>query len=223
MTDRSAPAANAQDAHPQRLTPAAFAAEFDVAWPTLWCVAAAVLGDRAGADDVLQEAAIVALAKLDQFDPNSNFMAWMGRIVRFIALNHARRQAKHRSFAGSQPGDPQSLASIAAAPQSFPNPLINGRGQLLSGYDTFDDQVLHALRSLDETARACLLLRTLLDMPYRDISRALDIAEGTAMSHVHRARAALRKQLSPQPSPQAPGNAAHSATQTDAESERDPP
>ena len=48
---------------------------------------------------------------------------------------------------------------------------------------------------MEETARACLLLRTLQDMPYREIALALDIAEGTAMSHVHRARMAMRERL----------------------------
>src|SRR5262249_54943115 len=58
---------------------------------TLWCIAAAVLGGRSHADDVLQEAAVVALSKLDQFNPATSFTAWMGQIVRFVALNESRR------------------------------------------------------------------------------------------------------------------------------------
>jgi RNA polymerase sigma-70 factor (ECF subfamily) len=175
-----------------RLTQAEFAARFQAAWPTLWCVAAAVLGDRVGADDVLQEAALVALGKLSQFDPNTNFTAWMGRIVRYIALNHARRRIKTTTASI----DPSSM-EIAAHDVNVRSdqPILNGRGELSVGQQSFDDRVLAALGSLDETARACLLLRTVLDMPYREISRALDIAEGTAMSHVHRARTALRQRL----------------------------
>ena len=74
--------------------------------------------------------------------------------------------------------------------------VISSDGRLLVDQGAFDDGVLRALSSLDETARACLLLRTLLDLPYRDISLALGIPEGTAMSHVHRARGILRRKLS---------------------------
>ena len=55
------------------------------------------------------------------------------------------------------------------------------------------------MKRLEETARTCLLLRTLRDMPYREISLLLDIPEGTAMSHVHRARQAMRYFLTEQP------------------------
>lgn len=35
----------------EHLTPAALAARFQGAWPTLWAIAVAVLGDRTGAED----------------------------------------------------------------------------------------------------------------------------------------------------------------------------
>ena len=44
-------------------------------------------------------------------------------------------------------------------------------------------------------ARACLLLRAVQDLDYSELSRLLGIPEGTAMSHVHRARNALRRAL----------------------------
>jgi len=175
------------------LTPTGFAARFEGARQTLWHIAAAVLSDRSGADDVLQEAAVIALGKLSQFDAQTNFTAWMGRIVRFVALNHARRRVKSTAAAAV---DPHALESAAAGPERLPAPVVlNGRGELMDGRENFDDHVLAALTILDDNARACLLLRTLMDMPYREISQALDIAEGTAMSHVHRARAIMRERL----------------------------
>jgi RNA polymerase sigma-70 factor (ECF subfamily) len=179
----------------QFLTPADFAERFESVSRTLWCIAAAVVGDRSAADDVLQESAMIALGKLDQFDANSNFVAWMARIVRFVALNHGRRRV-----AGSASTDPQSLdarADTSKRTSRTRNDALNGRGQLASDQEEFDDRVLSALGGLDANARACLLLRVVLDMPYRDIARALDMAEGTAMSHVHRARMSLRETLAP--------------------------
>ena len=55
--------------------------------------------------------------------------------------------------------------------------------------------MLGALGRLEETARACLLLRVVLDLPYQEISRSLGIPQGTAMSHVHRARRAMASLL----------------------------
>lgn len=142
---------------------------------------------------------MIALGKLEQFDPQTNFLAWMARIVRFVALNHGRRRA------GQTPVDPDTLdraagsLHLASSPRlasaTADKPTLNGQGDLLQDQDAFDDHVLAALNHLEPGARACLLLRVVLNMPYREIARALDMAEGTAMSHVHRARLALRDML----------------------------
>ena len=50
---------------------------------------------------------------------------------------------------------------------------------------------------MSETARSCLLLKTVMELEYREIAVLLDIAEGTAMSHVHRARNRMRELLGP--------------------------
>ena len=192
MVDGAGRSDRADALEQERLTPAAFATRYQGAWPTLWAIAVAVLGDRTGADDVLQEAAVIALEKLEQFDPQTNFSAWMGRIVRFVALNHGRR----RSNMPAAHLDPVSLDRSATSKRDISASPLNSRGQIPADQDDFDDRLMAALNMLDETARACLLLRTLMNMPYREISIVLDIAEGTAMSHVHRARTSLRERLS---------------------------
>src|SRR5690606_21981893 len=71
-------------------------------------------------------------------------------------------------------------------------------GALSIEQGAFDDHVLKALGQLDEVARACLLLRTVHDLPYKQIALILEVPEGTAMSHVHRARQAMRRHLGAQ-------------------------
>jgi RNA polymerase sigma-70 factor, ECF subfamily len=174
-----------------KLSPDAFASRFTACSRTLWCIAAAILNDRTQAEDVLQEAALIALRKLDQFDPDTAFVAWMGQIVRYVALNHARRRTNARTV----PVDPGRLDEVVARIEPGPAGTVGGRGEVAADRAGFDDELLAALNELPEDARACLLLRTVLDMPYREIARVLDVPEGTAMSHVHRARAALRARL----------------------------
>src|SRR5262245_59175613 len=94
MNDRPEPAAAGPKAAVQPLTPAQFAAHLEGSWRKLWCIGAAIVGDRVMADDVLQEAAMIALGKLSQFDPRTSFAAWMAQIVRFVALNQARRRQR---------------------------------------------------------------------------------------------------------------------------------
>jgi RNA polymerase sigma-70 factor (ECF subfamily) len=174
-----------------RLSPEAFADAFTASSRTLWCIAAGVLGRRDLVEDVLQEGAMIALGKLDQFDPGTSFVAWMGRIVRYVALN----QARHRQRRAASAAAPEALASVPARADDAAPPPTTPAGDLHPDQTEFDDRVLRALRALDETARSCLLLRTMLDMPYHDIALALDVPEGTAMSHVHRARRSLRETL----------------------------
>src|SRR5258705_9110813 len=79
--------------------PLDFAAQFAASFRTLWLVAVGITGDRGGAEDVVQEAALLALGKLDKFEPGTNFRAWMAQMVRYVALNHARKRQKHRASA----------------------------------------------------------------------------------------------------------------------------
>lgn len=182
------------------LTPAEFAHKFRECSRLLWCIAAGVVNDRSLADDVVQDAAMIALGKLDQFDPSTSFSAWAGQVVRFTALNHARKTQRERRLMSdvraSMPGDGTYRADAPSgqAVTSTGQPTRQGDGSSLGG-EAFDDDVQDALSGLEETARACLLMKTTLDLAYTDIARALGIPEGTAMSHVHRARKAMRERL----------------------------
>src|SRR5689334_7615515 len=143
------------------------------------CLAASVLGARTGAEDVVQEAAIVGLSKLGGFEPGTCFTAWMGRIVRYLALNQARKTARS--------GERRHATDVER---------LSGRTSSSPIAIDFDDRLMRALASLSENARASLLLLTVLELDYREIARVLEIPEGTAMSHVHRSREALRRALS---------------------------
>lgn len=176
----------------QRLTPAEFGKLLTESRKTLWSIAAAVLSDRSVADDCVQDASAIALGKLGEFDAATNFAAWMGQIVRFVALNELRKRSRSKSTSA----DPEIMgASFAARSEPEPVPL-DRLGRFANDQSAFDDRTQAALRSLDETARICLLLRTVHSMPYEEISRILGIPPGTAMSHVHRSRAAVRDRLS---------------------------
>ncbi len=178
-----------------KLAAAEFSARLQAAARTLWLIAAGVLGDRSDADDVLQEAAMIGLRKINEFDPATSFAAWMGGIVRNVARNHARKRVRRQTA----PADPATLDQSRASLATAAAPEFNRKGELKPDQAAFDDRVMGALEALEETPRTCLLLRTLSDMPYREISQILGIPEGTAMSHVHRSRHVMRAMLSADP------------------------
>lgn len=170
-----------------------FEALYQENYGVLWCVAAAILGRRSDADDCVQEAAMTAWSQRDRFEPGTNFGAWMSQIVRFTALNMRRRRHR-RDATWIGPGAEGGVEPPTSERREQDRP-VTGAGQLAPGQDSFDDEIFRALSGLEETARICLLLRVVLELPYRAIALQLGIPEGTAMSHVHRSRKAVREAL----------------------------
>lgn len=169
-----------------------FASQFTASFRVLWLIAAGVTSDASRADDVVQDAALIAMEKYDQFSPGSSFTAWMGQMVRFVALNEMRKNRKRRTTSV----DPATMdESAAGANPSDGEFRLTPRGQIPAGQNAFDDRVLRSLEAIGEVARACLLLRTVEGLEYSEIAKVLEIPEGTAMSHVHRARQFLRERL----------------------------
>jgi RNA polymerase sigma-70 factor, ECF subfamily len=174
------------------LSPAEFATRLASASRTLWLIAASVLGRRGDAEDVVQESAVIGLQKIHEFEPDTNFSAWMGGIVRNVARNTARKSVRRHTG----PVNPADLDQSRTARHGLPpDARFDRLGRLPEEQGDFDDRTVAALNTLEETARLCLLLRTIRQMPYREIAALLSIPEGTAMSHVHRARASLREEL----------------------------
>ncbi len=156
-----------------------------------------MLGDRWHAEDVVQEAALIAMEKLDQFDRETNLTAWLAKIVRNVALNHSRRRTIEKRWAmnardEAARGTGEGTARGEGGAGALRGHVRRDNGELMG---IADEQVLAALSILSDTARSCLLMRTVLDLSYREIAAALEIPPGTAMSHVHRAREALRSHL----------------------------
>ena len=76
----------------------------------------------------VQEAAVIAFEKVDQFQPGSNFSAWMAEIVRRCALNYRRKVQHRRTFAA----DPTILAEAHGGDSKAeaPWPITNESGEL---------------------------------------------------------------------------------------------
>jgi RNA polymerase sigma-70 factor (ECF subfamily) len=145
------------------------------------------------AEDVVQDAGVVALKQLDRFEIGTSFIAWMSQIVRYHALNQSRKRTRRKT----KSVDPTTLASEVVNPSRNTKETLDAKINLPPDQTIFDDEVMKALQSLRDIARACLLLRTLHQLSYADIAEMLEIAEGTVMSHVYRSKDRLRHCLGP--------------------------
>lgn len=175
-----------------------FARRWQAAGRVLWTIAAGVLGDTGDVEDVLQEACVLALGKLETYREDVHPTAWMGRFVRHVALNQLRKRGRRgtRAVAPDELSRLEERGALAGAsePARQATP-VDARGQVLADQAAFDDALVAALAELSPTQRAALLLRSVHELSYREVSRVLEIPEGTAMSHVHRARRTLREAL----------------------------
>ncbi|MEM9187442.1 MAG: RNA polymerase sigma factor [Planctomycetota bacterium] len=169
-----------------------FAERFREAYPRLWTVAVAMIGDKSRAEDLVQDAAMTAMRRLDDFSPGTNFAAWMSQIVRYNALNELKQRKRRKSEAF----DLHAIAVKADSSHDRGDAAVTADGLVRKDQHEFDDHVLTALDTIEPQRRACLLLRVVHGLPYEEIAEVIGVPRGTAMSHVHRAKAAMRAALS---------------------------
>ncbi|MBX9737137.1 MAG: RNA polymerase sigma factor [Phycisphaerales bacterium] len=184
---------------PPSQKPFDFSEEFTLHHRALWLVGLSVVANTADADDVMQEAAIIGLRKQATFQPGTSFRAWMGEIVRNVALNRRRQSRRELSRFGQR----TDVHNVDLPRTDTPRHPVAPDGRLLPSQEALDDRMCEALMRLDPVSRACLLLRTVDGLGYDQISELMSIPKGTAMSNVFRARHSLAQLLTEKDAPTA--------------------
>jgi RNA polymerase sigma-70 factor (ECF subfamily) len=141
--------------------------------PNLRRYARALVGDRDGADDLVQDTLERAVRKFHLWRPG-DLRAWLFSIMHNVFVN----QLKARRIAPDV-----EIDETFAAPTSS-----------VSSLDLQDLQ--RALATLAPEQREVVLLVALEDMSYADVSKALGIPMGTVMSRLSRGRDRLRRAMS---------------------------
>lgn len=140
-------------------------------------------GSRDDASDLVQDALVQAMVKLDSFRGDSQFYTWLYRIAMNLSLSQRRKRRPvasvdlARERAGSEPVD------RGAAPEG--NLMQQERAQL----------VQQALLQLADEHRQILVLREMECCSYDQIGEILDLPIGTVRSRLFRARLQLKEQL----------------------------
>lgn len=136
-----------------------------------------MVGNRARAEDLVQEVYLQAWKSFHRFEPGTNCRAWLFKIL-FHCVSHDRRKWLR------SPPLPEPEVAQANLTQAAP----------ISEFLT-DDDILAALDRLPADFRAIVLIVDVEEFSYKDASQILSIPLGTVMSRLSRGRKLLREQL----------------------------
>lgn len=156
----------------------------------LLVVARSLLRRKADADDALQEALLAAWRDFPRYREGASFKAWVMKYLVHLVRNRNRLLREELEVSlPAELADPETLHHWETAYEDFfrePEAVLA----------TLDDDLAEAIRTLSEAERLVLLLKCVGELSYREISDVLGMPEGTAMSHLSRARKHLRVRLS---------------------------
>ena len=142
--------------------------------PRLRRYARALVGDRASADDLVQDTLERAWAKLHLYRRGTDLRAWLFTVMHNVHVNKVRATRVTDTLEDELP----ELAQRAS----------QGDALLVRDLD-------RAIARLPTEQRAVLLLVTLEEMSYEEVAHAVGIPIGTVMSRLSRAREKLRMMM----------------------------
>jgi RNA polymerase sigma-70 factor, ECF subfamily len=148
--------------------------------PHLRAFARSLAGDRDRADDLVQDAILRALGAADQFEPGSNFKAWIFTILRNLYFNEFRR-------------NPSLFRPLEAADME-----IHATSPAQHAGLEFDD-FRRAFNKLPPEQREALVLVGADGFKYEEAAAICGCAVGTIKSRVSRARRDLQALLGEAP------------------------
>jgi RNA polymerase sigma factor (sigma-70 family) len=132
------------------------------------------------AEDLVQETYLKAWRSFASFQPDTNFRAWIFRILRNTFLGSRSRLERRMTTTTESEED---LPATRATPES----LFIGRSDM--------DAVQRAIGELPVIFREVIVLCDVEEASYREIAEILSVPMGTVMSRLARARKLVREAL----------------------------
>jgi RNA polymerase sigma-70 factor (ECF subfamily) len=153
--------------------------------PELRTRAARLCGNRAAADDLVQDAVERALRFADQYERGTNLRAWASQILFSVFVTRYRRARRERNAMRVLACDPNAWT----APNPFASP---------DSASPLTPSTRARLDELPSGFRAVIELVDLEEQSYREAAERLGVPVGTVMSRLHRGRRLLAAGLTKQ-------------------------
>ena len=154
--------------------------------PRLYNAMVHFLRNHAEAEDVVQDAFVLALTKLESFKGNSQFYTWLYRIAHNAAISKLRKKRPTMSLDHGT-SDEQSPGFAVPDDGERPGERMEKDEQIQS--------LMDAVARLSDEHRSILILREMEGMDYEAIAGVLQLPVGTVRSRLHRARGCLREMM----------------------------
>jgi RNA polymerase sigma-70 factor, ECF subfamily len=165
--------------------------------PSLYNLAFWLSRNATDAEDLVQETFLKALRGFASFEPDSNFKAWIFRILRNTYLTSRAGLAVNRTVALED----ELREGGETGPAQYPEAAIDRQTPETNLLQMADRDALQtAMESLPPPLLEVILLCDVEEMQYKEIAATLEIPIGTVMSRIARARAALRAAIEAQQS-----------------------
>lgn len=152
-----------------------------------------LLGDRARAEDLLQETWLKVVRSAPSYEKKAKFTTWLYTIARNLCVDASRRD-RHRvaasldQAAGADPdGDARPL--VDRIPDSRPMPDRAAHGLQVR------EAIELALKKIPEEQREVFLLREYAGVPFKEIADVTGVPENTVKSRMRYALEGLRRAL----------------------------
>lgn len=148
--------------------------------------------DRTEAEDLVQDAALLAYRAFGSFQPGTNFKAWFFRILT-NAFYSRHRKEKHEKANVSTEDVPPLYLYNRTAEAGLQGRESDPASAIMDKLDT--EQVSAALEALPTEYRVVATLYFIEDFSYQQIAEVLECPVGTVRSRLHRGRRILQKAL----------------------------
>ena len=180
-------------AHPKLGSPpATFESLFTAVANSAFGVAVRLCRNSADAEDLVQEAALLAFRAFDSFETGTNFRAWFFKILTNCYYSKRRRE-KSRPVTSDLDDTPDLYLYARSGQAGFPTTGADPAAELLDKLGT--ERIASAMARLPEEYRIVATLYFMEDLSYEEIAAAVECPVGTVRSRLHRGRKMLQKAL----------------------------
>ena len=133
--------------------------------------------DRAQAEDLLQEVALIIVDRFETYEPDRPFIGWALGIAKRVVQTHLRKVYRDRQIEFSDAVDQAASAFQRLEPQA----------------EVMKEALDHCVRKVHGRSRKALLLRYSEGLELKQIAEHLEMTAGNVGVLLHRVRTSLRE------------------------------
>ena len=144
----------------------------DAYYAPLHNLAYSLLYDAGDADDIVQETMLIALSKIDQYEPGTDLKAWLCRIAIYRCRDIMRKRKIRDKW--------HEILSRVTSTTSPPRVT-----ERYTAENELTDELWQAVGQLNQKHRLPVILHFVYGMTAPEIANVLNIREGTVYSRLH--------------------------------------